>query len=106
MSHRVTTKSSMTDRAIIEGVCKRQGIGFSVSGTTLQFTSGPLSRATLDLRTGNIQGDTDYHNETVLGSLRQAYSLDKVKYEHSKNGVMVERQEQDGDDILLHCAVG
>lgn len=107
MSHRVTTNTQMTDESIVASVCKRQGITFTKSGDSLTFTSGAIRNATLNLKTGQIIGDTDHgHSVTVLDSLRQQYGADKAKYELAKQGGRVEQEIRQDGKIVLFCAMG
>jgi hypothetical protein len=99
----------MKDIAHVTSAAKKAGITFTVSGNTVNFTSGALKNALLDLRSGAVSGDTDHgHTETVLGALRQGYSVAKAKAEMSKQGIMIESETTDAKtgDILLACAMG
>lgn len=108
MSHRVTTKSEMKDRSVVEAACRDAGIAYSVSGNSVSFTSGPLRGSYLDLTTGDIRGDSDYrHTPEILGALRQGYSEAKVKMELSKQGGYVEERNVDSQGrVVLLCHVG
>jgi len=105
MSHRVTTETEMTDRTLVKSACKQQGVNFTESGDTMHFTGGPLNGATLNLKTGQITGDTDYgHSRASLGALKQAYGEAKYLFECQKQGIQVESRTVDtktGDIILM-----
>jgi hypothetical protein len=109
MSHRVTTQSEIKDKALALAAAKSAGVSVVEEGEhTLRFTSGPLSRATLDLRTGTINGDTDYgHTNERFGVLKQHYSEAKYKLECARQGIMVEsRSVDEHGNIVLYCAMG
>ncbi len=90
MSHRVTTQTSMNDLDIVRSAAKAQGISFTEANGRVTFSSGPLSRASLDLKTGLISGDTDHgHTSDGLGALRQAYSEALFNREALRNGSTV-----------------
>lgn len=104
MSRRITTKSEMTDKELVMQAARLSGIAAHDLGTTIQFLSGQMRNATLDLRTGTITGDSDYgHTSAGLGVLRQHYSEAQVRREFMKNGTNVsERQvNEDGNIVLM-----
>jgi hypothetical protein len=108
MSRRVTTQSEMKEKALVAQACKAQNISYTEHGDTIRFTSGGLNGAILDLRTGNITGDSDYgHTTGVLGSLRQAYGEAKYRKECLKQGVTIESRTMNKQgDIVLLCSYG
>jgi hypothetical protein len=109
MSHRVTTETEIKDKALLMQACKTAGITFADHGNDhVRFTSGKLSNAVLDLRTGRITGDTDYgHTESGLGVLRQAYGEAKYKDECHRQGISIESRTVDKNgDIILMCSMG
>jgi len=107
MSHRVTTETQIKDAALAEEVLRKEGMDFDRRGDVIYITSGSLSGANIDLRTGNVSGDTDYHNKTTLGMLSQTYGESKYLQELAKQGGMVESREVDTNgNIILMCAVG
>jgi hypothetical protein len=107
MSRRVTTKTAMTDGTIVAAAAKQQGFDTNVVGNTVHFLSGSLRGAVLDLRTGNITGDTDYgHTATGLKALVQGYGEAKVRAEIAKQGGYVEQRMMEGDKVVLICQIG
>lgn len=107
MSHRVTTETEMKDAAVTKEVLRKAGMDFNESGDQLYITSGPLQHATIDLKTGRISGDTDWHSKDSLGMLRQSYGEGKYLQELSKQGGMVTSRSVDKNgNIVLMCAVG
>lgn len=87
---------------------KAAGIGVVDDGNSLRFTSGSLNHSVLDLRTGQITGDTDYgHTSDKLGALKMHYSEAKYKLECARQGIMVEeRTVNKNGEIELICAMG
>ena len=101
MSHRVTTQTEMKDAAIVGRVCKKQNIAFAQNGDSIRFTSGNMANATLNLRTGEISGDTDFrHTRETLGALRQAYGEEKYLEEALKQGLTLETREIQRDGTI------
>ena len=108
MSHRVTTQTEIKDKALAMQAAKAAGIGVIDDGNYLRFTSGALSHAILDLRTGQITGDTDYgHTTDKLSGLKLHYSEAKYKLECVRQGIMVESRTVTKDgEVELICAMG
>jgi hypothetical protein len=107
MSHRVTTKTQITDKNLATQALKAAGWSYSEEGNSvLRINSGPMNRSVLDLRTGNITGDTDWHNKGTLGALRRHYSEQKVRQEANKTGATIESREvlKNGDVRLVLTA--
>lgn len=107
MSHRVTTQTEIKDKALAMAALKQAGFSYAERGDTLTITSGELSNASIDLRTGTVSGDTDYgHRAERFGALRQFYSEASYKAGLNKNGGYVESREVDKNgDIILMCAI-
>lgn len=75
MSHRITVKTEITDRAAVERACKDHDWDYRVSGESrISFESGPLGGATLNLATGAVVGDTDFHSKAKVVEFGVAYS--------------------------------
>lgn len=108
MSHRVTTQTEIKDKALAMQAAKAAGVGVADDGSYLRFTSGPLTNAVLDLRTGTISGDTDFgHTSEKLGILKMHYSEAKYKLECARQGIMIESREMSkSGDVVLFCAMG
>lgn len=105
MSHRVTTRTEIKDKSIAIQALKSAGFAYAERGETLSVTSGPMSGANIDLRTGVITGDTDRrHSQKSLGSLRKHYTEAKFRKEALKQGHQVEsRQVLKNGTIRLIC---
>ena len=107
MSHRVTTKTEIKDKAIALQAAKTADIGVIDDGSYLRFTGGALNNAVLDLKTGQITGDTDYgHTSEKLTSFVMYYNEAKSKVELAKQGIIVESREVNNGEITLYCAMG
>lgn len=108
MSHRVTTQTELKDKALAMQAAKSAGVGVVDEGNSLRFTSGPLNHAVLDLKTGQITGDTDYgHTTDKLGALKMHYSEAKYKLECARQGIMIENRQVNKDgEIEMIIAVG
>lgn len=108
MSHRVTTRTDVKDKALALQAAKAANMGVVDEGTRLRFTSGALSNAVLDLSTGEISGDTDYgHTADKLGIFRMHYGEAKYKLECARQGIMVEsRTVNKNGEIEMICAMG
>ncbi len=105
MSHRVTTKTEIKDKALAAQALKIAGMGYQDMGTSLRITSGKMCNATINLQTGEISGDTDYgHTNKSLGALRQAYGEAKYRAECMKQGINITSREVNRDgDVVLYC---
>jgi len=106
MSHRVTTRTEIKDKSIAIQALKSAGFSYAERGdTSISVTSGPMSGASIDLRTGVISGDTDRrHSQKSLGALRKHYTEAKFRKEALKQGHQVEsRQVLKNGTIRLIC---
>ena len=105
MSKRITTKTDIKDKGFAIQALKNAGLAYEEMGDTmLHIKSGDLANATIDLTTGTISGDTDYHRKEVLGTLRKHYSEVKFRHEASREGVQIkQRIEQKDGSIKLVC---
>jgi hypothetical protein len=109
MSHRVTTETEMKDARLLAQAAKTAGVTFTESsGGLIHFTGGLLGGAILNLKTGQVSGDSDYgHTTEVLGGLRQAYGEAKYKAECIRQGIQIESRTVDREgNIVLMCAMG
>jgi hypothetical protein len=109
MSHRVTTETEIKDKALLTQACKTAGVTFAEMGQeSIRFTSGPLSNAVLDLRSGRITGDSDYgHTTSGLSILKQHYGEAKYKNECARQGIQIESRNVDHEgNIILMCSMG
>lgn len=106
MSHRITTKTQMTNKDLAIDALKMASVSYQESGaSTLRITSGPLRNASIDLTTGNVVGDTDYHGRDTLGALRKFYSEAQIRERCRLEGHTVEERSQLQDGrIRLVCS--
>lgn len=105
MSKRITVKTNITDVNYASTALQQAGWGFVVNGNVVQITSGPCRNANIDLRTGDVSGDTDWkHTSASLGQLRQGYAEVKFRAEAFKEGVQINQRivEKNGD-VRLKC---
>ena len=108
MSHRVTTQTEIKDKDLAKSALKQAGYDFREQGESLYITSGDLSGATIDLRTGLVSGDSDYrgHSRETMGALRQFYAEAKYKKELATQGGYVENRSVDEKGrVVLMCVV-
>lgn len=106
MSRRITTKTQMTNKELTEQALKSAGLSYVEEGASMfRITSGDMRNATLDLRTGNIVGDTDLHGRDTLGSLRKHYSEAQIRHRCLMEGHSIEERQvlQDGR-VRLVCS--
>lgn len=107
MSHRITTKTEVKDKKIALAALNKQGWTYYERGEDMvHVTSGPLSGATINTKTGEISGDTDIHRRGYNGleALNQPYSEALVTRETVKQGGVIEQRSVDqksGDVILI-----
>lgn len=103
MSRRIQQSTDLKERELVMRALELADIGYRVDGNYVHMTSGALNHATLDLKTGNITGDSDYgHTENAFGLLRQWYGEALVRRECAKNGTTItERETNDEGDIVL-----
>lgn len=105
MSKRVTTKTNITDKRFAITALKASGLTFEeVGSTSLRITSGPLARASIDLTTGTVTGDTDYHRHGELGVLRRDYTEAQARHLASRDGIQIKRRVENKDgSVTLKC---
>lgn len=106
MSRRVTTQTEIKDKGLAIQALKQAGLSFrEVGETQINITSGRLAHATIDLRSGEISGDSDHgHSRESLGLLRQYYAEAKYKAECAKQGITIDsRTVSKNGDIVLMC---
>ena len=107
MSHRVTTRTEIRDKSLAIQALKSAGLSFIDRTNSLEVTSGPMMGATIDLRTGNIEGSFDVglrDSNNSLGFLKRHYAEAKIMQEFMIRGIAVESREvlKDGS-IRLIC---
>lgn len=104
MSHRVTVQSDMTDKSIAIAALTSANLSFTEQDNILYVQQGGgRQNFTINLKTGAIVGDSDYHKEAELGLLRQHYSLAKFMKEALDQGHQVQSQftDEQGNFVLL-----
>jgi|SRR6185369_3357224 len=109
MSRRVSFSSSIKDRDLAIAALDSLKYSYRSEGDNiLHLTSGPLSRATIDLRTGEVISDSDYHSRADLGGLRQAYSEAEVRRVIQRQGSTIESRKvnERGEVKMLVRMVG
>lgn len=107
MSRRVITKIDVKDKALATQALKLAGYEYRDQGENLFVTSGPFKNAVINLKSGEISGDSDYsHTQEALGKFRQNYAEAKYRAEIQLQGGIVESRQVQGEDIVLFCAVG
>lgn len=93
MSHRTTLKTEITEKGLAIQALKSAGWGYAEEGSHLRITSGPMNRATINLSTGEVSGDTDWHGRGQLGALRKHYSEAKIRADVLKRGATIDSRE-------------
>lgn len=102
MSHRIATKTTINDKDLAISALRAKGWQYSVKGNTISVLSGPLNRAHINLDSGEIEGDTDFHGwkgDSLL-ALNQAYAEAAVRQQVALKGGYVESTETLEDGTL------
>jgi len=94
MSHRITVKSQMTDRKLVEQVLTAKGLQYSENNGVFRITGGQFRQATINTNSGEITGDSDYQSREVLGSLRPAYTEAKLRRQCMIDGIDIESRQE------------
>ena len=95
MSHRITTKTEIKDKKLAIAALNKQGWTYYDRGQDMiHVTSGPLSGATINTKTGEISGDTDIHRRGFDGleALSQPYAEVAWTQQVTKQGGMIEQR--------------
>jgi hypothetical protein len=104
MSHKVTFDSPIKDGPLAKAALDAAKFSYTESGPRITITSGPLNRATIDLTTGEIISDSDWHTKEQLGILRQHYSEAEFRRMALREGVTIQsRQVLQGGVVRLSC---
>lgn len=91
MSRRVSFRSEIKDRDLAISALTSLEYSYQARGEDgLDITSGPLTRAHINLRTGEVESDSDYHSHADLGGLRQAYSEAEFRRVAQRQGATIE----------------
>lgn len=112
MSHRVVSNTNITDAATASRALTKKGWAYSQSSDSqgrpqIRVTSGPMSGALIDLSTGKVEGDTDFHgyDGSALSSLDQAYGEEQILMNIEAQGGYVVSRELVGTDVRLVAQV-
>lgn len=108
MSHKIVISSAFDDKAALERALQDNGWGYEVRGKNVLIEDGPGAGGTVDLTTGAFAGDSDFHSESALGPLTQAYGEALWKNRVSETGGYVESREvlSDGTIRLIATVSG
>jgi len=104
MSHRVTNKTEVKNKAILSQVLKDQGFSYDESGDTFTITSGPLHRTVINTATGEITGDTDYGaSKRAYENFALAYGEAAFRQDCLMKGATIEsrRVNAEGEPVLV-----
>lgn len=103
MSRRIENETNITDKEMAVRAIQLAGMEHQVQGNHIYIKSGVLAGASLNLTTGVIAGDEDFHSEESLGMLRQYYSEAVFKRECSRQGTIIDQRQvnTDGDIVLM-----
>ncbi len=104
MSRRIEQQSEITDQDLAKAALDQAKISYEQHGQLLRLRSGELANAVIDLRSGNITGDSDFgHTETKFGLLRQYYGEAKVRQDYMRTGTTIESRSisKEGDIVLM-----
>lgn len=108
MSHRITYESKITDRDLAIAALDSLNMAYHEQDGRLLVTSGSLHQAVIDLSTGKIDSDTDYHSNEAIDRLKIAYTEASTRREYARTGVTIISREvvsYNGvkDVVLLRC---
>lgn len=108
MSHRVTVQTKLTEKSHVITALNNSNMSFREDGALIHVTSGPMNNATINTKTGEISGDSDFkHTVEKLGVLRQAYSLAMYEAEMFTKGGTISSVTVDNvtGDLVLACSL-
>lgn len=108
MSHRVTTKTEITDRELALAAFKAAGVTFRDNGNDqFQVTSKGVT-ADLNLKTGALSGDSDHLRGGPFDLLKQHYAQEKYLWELRRAGHTVEsiQKNAQGDIVIMYQTHG
>jgi len=104
MSRRITTKTEIKDKDLAGQALKTLGYDYRTNGDTITITSGPLSHATINLKTGDTNSDSDYgHGDDSFGILKQHYMEAFLRKEYLRTGIRIEERNMVGQTIRMVC---
>lgn len=90
----------MTDKELCKTALENTKHAFSENGDVLTITSGTLTRATINTKSGVIESDSDWHSQDQLGVLRQAYSEAQFRQAAFRKGASIRSR-----DVVTHNGV-
>ena len=118
MSHIVTIKTKVTDRAALFAACQRLGVEQPVQGTAQLFSAAATGLivklpgwhypVVADLATGELKFDNyggAWGKQKELGKLLQAYAVERAKAEARRVGHSVTEQALADGSIKLTIQV-
>lgn len=106
MSHRISFKSEIKDHDLTVGALELLKYNYRKdSATKFTILDGPLRNATINLETGEVIGDTDWHNRDVLGGLRQAYSEVEIRRTLQRQGATIESRTVKNGEVKILCRI-
>jgi hypothetical protein len=104
MGRRITTRTNITESTHAITALKNAGWVFTEEGASVLVRSGPLKGATIDLRTGRIDGNAAHMGRDHVGALRRDYGEAKFRVEAAREGVQIIGRSVDKcGDIRLKC---
>lgn len=106
MSHKITIKTEITDKAAVVRACEDKGWAYEIaSETRVDFKTGPLGGARLELKTGAITGDSDFHSEGKAIEFSVAYSEALWMNRIAEGGYLEERVVLGDGTVRLTASV-
>lgn len=105
MSHKITINTEITDEAAVKRACSDHGWVCEVTNGRVAFHGGPLNRATLNLKTGKITGDSDFHNKEAVVEFGIAYSEALWMNKIGEGGYLESREVLTDGTIRLTASV-
>ncbi len=119
MSHIVSIKTQLRDRAAIVAACGRLGLESPEQRTVKMYDGevtglavklkGWLYPVVIDTTTGTIKADNyggTWGGDEELNAFRQAYAVEKAKIEARKKGHQITEQAQVDGSIRLTITTG
>lgn len=108
MSHRVTTKTEITDRELALSALKSAGVTFRDLGNNKFTITASGVTADLNLATGEIGGDADHLRSGPFDTLKQHYAEQKYVWELRRQGHTVESRQVDaqGNIVIMYQTNG
>lgn len=105
MSHKITINTEITDQAAIERACNDKDWAYKVNGSRITFDGGPLRGASLNMKTGDFIGDSDFHSKESVVAFGIAYSEALWMNRIAQGGYLEERAVLGDGTIRLTASV-